>query len=215
MPTMQQLMPGQANPEVVVNENFVSLEHQAVYAMNPDTTAALSWGYLGGRWGGFSVSAGVLTLSDDATNHIVASRDTGAVSVSASATNWDNPAAYARLYKVTTASGAVTAVEDHRAGFAGAHGHMPPPQAATVASASTLTLPLGASVVTVTGTTGITNITATGRSGQVVTLIFQGALTVTDGGNLRLAGNFTTTADDTLTLACNGTNWYECSRSAN
>ena len=85
----------------------------------------------------------------------------------------------------------------------------------TVASVAALTLPRGADVVTVTGTTGITSITAAGNARRTVTLIFAGALTVTDGSNLKLAGNFTTTADDTLTLYCDGTNWIELGRSVN
>jgi hypothetical protein len=52
-------------------------------------------------------------------------------------------------------------------------------------------------------------------AGANVTLVFADALTVTDGSNLRLNGNFTTSADDTLTLVCDGTNWYEVARSAN
>jgi hypothetical protein len=84
-----------------------------------------------------------------------------------------------------------------------------------VASAGTLAIPVGARVVTVSGTTGITSITATGHTGRTVTLVFAGILTVTDGSNLRLNGDFTTSADDTLTLVCDGTNWYEVARSAN
>lgn len=86
---------------------------------------------------------------------------------------------------------------------------------AAVASAAALPLPTG-SVFHVTGTTTITSITSTNfQSGVTITLIFDGILTVTDGGNLKLAGNFVTTADDTLTLAYDGTNWYEVCRSVN
>jgi hypothetical protein len=86
---------------------------------------------------------------------------------------------------------------------------------AAIASAATLPVPTG-SVCHVTGTTGITSITTTGLgSGVQFTLIFDGALTVTDGGNLKLAGNFTTSADDTLTLVFDGTNFYEIARSVN
>jgi hypothetical protein len=46
-------------------------------------------------------------------------------------------------------------------------------------------------------------------------LRFAGILTVTDGSNLKLAGNFTTAADSTLELVCDGTNWIELGRSAN
>lgn len=85
----------------------------------------------------------------------------------------------------------------------------------TLASAGTLTLPAIGSVFSVTGTTNITSIVATSNSGREVTLIFTNALTFTDGSNLKIAGNLVTTADDTITLVCDGTNWYEKSRSVN
>jgi hypothetical protein len=87
--------------------------------------------------------------------------------------------------------------------------------APSVASAASVTLPRGADLISVSGTTGITSIVAAGNARRTVTLNFAGALTVTDGSNLKLAGNFTTTADDTLTLYCDGTNWIEISRSVN
>jgi hypothetical protein len=87
--------------------------------------------------------------------------------------------------------------------------------APTVASAATITIPSGVNVVTVTGTTNITAINTTSSTRKTVTLIFAGVLTVTDGSNLKLAGNFVTTADDTLTLYCDGTNWFEVARSVN
>lgn len=89
------------------------------------------------------------------------------------------------------------------------------PASVGVASAATVTLPdydLG--VINVTGTTGITSITATGMQSRMVTLTFAGILTVTNGSNLKLTGNFTTAAGSALTLACDGTNWYEIGRKA-
>jgi len=84
-----------------------------------------------------------------------------------------------------------------------------------VASATALPTPVGSSYH-VTGTTTITSITATGFTrGVQITLIFDGVLTVTDGSNLKLAGDFVTTADDTLTLVYDGTNWYEIARAVN
>ncbi len=85
--------------------------------------------------------------------------------------------------------------------------------AGSVASASALTLPPGR-LVSITGTTTIKSIAATSK-GDERTLLFSGALTVTDESNLKLASNFVTTADDTLTLICDGTNWFEKSRSVN
>lgn len=86
---------------------------------------------------------------------------------------------------------------------------------ADVASATALPLPTGR-VFHVTGTTTITSITSTNfASGAVITLIFDGALTFTEGNNLVLAGNFVTGATDTITLVYDGTNWYEICRSNN
>jgi hypothetical protein len=85
---------------------------------------------------------------------------------------------------------------------------------ASVASASAI-VPTG-NTFHVTGTTAITSITATNvKAGQIITIIFDGALTFTDGNNLKLAGNFTTSADATITLRYDGTNFYEMSRSIN
>jgi len=85
----------------------------------------------------------------------------------------------------------------------------------TVASAAALTLPIGTRIAFISGVAAVTSLTALGFAGRTVTLVFQGILTFTDGGNLKLAGNFVTTADDTITLLCDGTNWYEQSRSVN
>ena len=92
----------------------------------------------------------------------------------------------------------------------------PAPQ--TVASASTITIP-DAPVVKISGTTSITFIT--GKPYQIVTLEFEDILTVVDAppgvGNLRLNGDFTTSAGSTLTLMARGAaaSWVEISRSLN
>jgi hypothetical protein len=124
-PVMQQLAAAQVSKEVPVNENFQSIEWSAVYARDPETTAALTWGYLGGRWSGFDNAEGTLALvggSPTTTNYIVANRNTGAVSVSQASTNWDNHADYARVYRVVASGSAVESWEDHRAGLHGLHG---------------------------------------------------------------------------------------------
>lgn len=85
----------------------------------------------------------------------------------------------------------------------------------TIASAAAITLPIG-DVFKISGVTNITSITNTFCLGRRVTLIFQGILTFTDGSNLKLAGNFVTTADDTITLVCDEAgNWIETGRSVN
>jgi len=85
---------------------------------------------------------------------------------------------------------------------------------ADIASAATVTLNPSGDFFNITGTTNITSVTAS-WSGREVALKFAGILTFTDGSNLKLAGNLVTTADDTITLVCDGTNWYETARSVN
>ena len=83
-----------------------------------------------------------------------------------------------------------------------------------VASTAAMTLGSGGNYFDITGTTTITSITAK-QAGTIVVLQFDGVLTFTDGSNLILAGNFTTSANDTITLISDGTNWHEMARSAN
>jgi hypothetical protein len=92
----------------------------------------------------------------------------------------------------------------------------------SVASAATLEIQPSDEFVRVSGTTGISNIKvagsgAGGGAGQRLTRVFDGILTVTDGGNLVMAGNLTTSADDTLELIYDDAQqkWYELGRSAN
>jgi hypothetical protein len=86
---------------------------------------------------------------------------------------------------------------------------------ANVSSATALPAPV-ANVYHVTGTTTITSITSTNiGTGTCIVLIFDGVLTFTDGSNLKLAGDFVTTADDTWTGCYDGTNWYETGRTVN
>lgn len=84
----------------------------------------------------------------------------------------------------------------------------------TVASATTVTIT--GTVTHISGTTTITSVSGTGHvAGHRITLIFDGILTFTDGSNLKLAGDFVTSADDSITLVFDGTNWYEVARSVN
>jgi hypothetical protein len=89
------------------------------------------------------------------------------------------------------------------------------PAIPSVASTTNVTLSTAQDVFFITGTVNIASILPNGHSGHRVTLIFLDVLTVTDASNLLLAGNFTTTAYDTLTLVCDGANWFETSRSVN
>lgn len=87
--------------------------------------------------------------------------------------------------------------------------------APTIASATALTLyDLDSPLYLISGTTNITSMTAS-WPGRAVTLKFADVLTFTDGNNLILAGNLVTSANDTISLVCDGTNWYETARSVN
>ncbi|GGH62104.1 hypothetical protein GCM10010975_26460 [Comamonas phosphati] len=125
MSVLQQWLAAQASPEVVVNENFVALEHVAVYGKDATHTSGLTWGYLAGRWGGFAIAAGTVALTANTTSYIVVERATGVLSVATAITNWNDTTHYARVYKLTTGAAAVTAVEDWRAGPGGVHGQLP------------------------------------------------------------------------------------------
>ena len=114
--------PPQTEAGVLVNRALETLEHQAVYGLKHSTTTGLSWGYYGGRWGGFAITDGVLTLTDASANYIVVEIASGDISVDTASTDWDDDTNYVRVYKVTTVGGVVTAVEDHRAGPGGVHG---------------------------------------------------------------------------------------------
>ncbi len=117
--------PPQAQAEVVLNEALETLDHVSVFGKRHAATTGLTWAHYGGRWGGISISNGTVTLTGSTTNYVVVARATGTVSTSTSTTNWLNLSTYARLYKITTATSTVSAVEDHRAGPAGAHGPYP------------------------------------------------------------------------------------------
>lgn len=84
----------------------------------------------------------------------------------------------------------------------------------SVASADPLTLPKTGDFFNITGTTGFGNL-AGGWTGRRVTMKFSGALTVFNGSSVNLTGsvNLTTTANTTLELIHDGTQWLEVSRS--
>ena len=82
------------------------------FAVNADTTTGLTFGFRAGTHIAAdvrtAVSAGTVTLTDDATNWVHFSGATVAVNGGA------NPTRGGVLYKVTTASGVITAIVDYR-----------------------------------------------------------------------------------------------------
>jgi hypothetical protein len=98
-----------------------------------------------------------------------------------------------------------------------ANGNMTDQNIPTIASAASVTVPLGIDTILISGTTTITTVsTNSGFPGRKITLIFTGALTVNNTGNIIVGGgSFATAANSTLTLVCDGSgNWYEIGRKA-
>jgi hypothetical protein len=91
-----------------------------------------------------------------------------------------------------------------------------PGSSSTISTAAALPLPVTGDYFFVVGSTAITSLPVS-WAGRRVTLGFSDSVTVTDGAaaGLMLAGNFSAGVDDTMELVCNGTSWYETSRSAN
>ena len=85
-----------------------------------------------------------------------------------------------------------------------------------VVAATTTTLPITGNYFNITGATAITSVTAS-WAGRRVVLKFASKPVFTAGNNLKLAGgaDFNSTALDCISLVCDGTNWFEESRSAN
>lgn len=85
----------------------------------------------------------------------------------------------------------------------------------TLADSATPSVVLGSYWIT-GGTTTITNF-VDGITGQIITIISEHAITITDGTNIFLSGsvNFVMASSDTLTLIRKGGFWYEIGRSDN
>ena len=160
--TFPQWVPGQENPEVPVNEGFDVLTYASVYGRDPDATTGLTWGYLGGRWAGFPVTAGTLTLTDATINYVVVAVATGAITTSTTITNWDNGTDYVRVFKLTTAGGLVTAQEDHRAGSGGVFGS---------GGAGGFADPMTTDGDLIVRSAGVPDRLAAGADGQVLTVV--------------------------------------------
>jgi len=116
---MQTISSAQASPEVAINENFESLADLAVYARKASATTGLTWGYYGGRYAGFAVADGTLTLTASTTNYIVAAKATGVLSVSTATTNWADTTNYCKVYQVVTGAATITSYQSWRVGGSG------------------------------------------------------------------------------------------------
>jgi hypothetical protein len=107
----------QSQKEVTANNAFNAASPGLFGARRSSTSAALTWGYYGGRWRGTLVSNGTLALTASSTNYIVVSKATGVVSASTATTNWNDRSRYLRLYLVVTGSATITSWQDHRQAY--------------------------------------------------------------------------------------------------
>lgn len=100
--------------------------------------------------------------------------------------------------------------------FMPGEGTIKAPKGDDVASAGELK-PGSGCLFDVTGVVEITSIVATAaEGGRVIVLQFDGTCQITDGNNLKLAGNFAAQASGMIGLCCfDGTNWTELFRSSN
>ena len=113
MTTLQTVIAG-TGADTRVNENFAQASPSALYAKNPVTSTGLTWGYKGGLYNGNTIADGTVALTASTTNYVVANRSTGTVTASTATTNWNDKAAYLRLYSVVTGTTTVTSSIDYR-----------------------------------------------------------------------------------------------------
>lgn len=114
MSDFQQQEQNDESPWAKHNENFDSIEGASMYAERQVGHSGLNFGYMGGVFKDAAKTASTVALTNSATNYIVAHLTTGVVSASTSTTNWNATTTYARLHKVVTAGGQITAVTDYR-----------------------------------------------------------------------------------------------------
>jgi hypothetical protein len=112
----------QSSKEITINAFFDAASPAAIYGRRQSTTSGLTFGYYGGRWGGFSIANGTQLLGGSTTTYFSVKRSDGTVNFSTAATNWNDSTNYARAYKLVTSGSAITSWEDHRAGAGGVMG---------------------------------------------------------------------------------------------
>jgi len=120
---LPQVVVGQAQPAVVVNNLVDALSPAACFGQNDLTTSGLTWGYFGGRFIGTAIADGTIALpANEATIYIVAAKATGVVSQSTSITNWNDTTNYQPLYIATTGPSTITDWDDYREFISGTGG---------------------------------------------------------------------------------------------
>ena len=104
----QQVVDGQVNPEVPINENNDALGQGFLLAHDVTADTGLVVGLTGGTLDANTVADTTVTCTDNATNYIVVHRSTRAVSTSTATTNWNNTSTYGRVARAVFASGVLT-----------------------------------------------------------------------------------------------------------
>jgi len=112
----------QSSKEVTINAFFDAASPSTIYGRRQSTTSGLTFGYYGGRWGGFSIANGTQLLTANTTTYFSVKKSDGTVDFSTATTNWNDSTNYARAYKLVTGASSITSWEDHRAGAGGTIG---------------------------------------------------------------------------------------------
>jgi hypothetical protein len=105
-----QIATASSNKEVIANGNFNAASPGMYGGQDATTTNGLTWGYIGGWWGGALVPKGTLTLTASATNYVYWDNITGAFTVSTVAPGAGKTLAYTIVVGATT----VTSWTDNR-----------------------------------------------------------------------------------------------------
>ena len=80
----------------------------------------------------------------------------------------------------------------------------------SLASAATFTMPADADIISVTGTTNISTITAATQNRRITLSFVSAGCTIDTAGNVKGIGSgYTSTAGSTISFICDGTNWYK------
>lgn len=111
-----------AGADTAINQNNVAIAPASTYGYRAPATSGLTWAYYGGKGFGNTISDGTVSLTASTTNYVVASKTTGAVSVSTGTTNWNNGTDYQRLYAIVTGSSSITSFDDFREFLGGGGG---------------------------------------------------------------------------------------------
>jgi hypothetical protein len=212
-----------SNPILQTNENFDAVAAAGTYGKRAPATTGLTWAYYGGRGFGNTIADGTVSLTASATNYVVASRSTGAVSVSTATTNWNDTTNYFRVRLIVAGASTITTDTDYRELAGGGSGgaftggtltsalNEAPP--VTIASAATVNIgAAAANTVIVSGTTTITAIDAI-AAGAIRRVRFLGALTLTHNATsliLPAAANIATAAGDVATMESLGSGNWRC-----